>query len=39
MDREPNFSEAVAELKRVILAELEPYLLPIVEWLARIIRR
>lgn len=39
MDREPNLTEAMTELKRNILTELEPYLLPIVVWLAKILNR
>jgi hypothetical protein len=38
MEREPNLTEALAELKRVILAELEPFLLPIIERLAALLR-
>lgn len=39
MDKEPNLTEAIAELKRAIITELEPFLLPIVDWLARMLRR
>jgi hypothetical protein len=38
MDREPNLAEALAELKRAILAELEPFLLPIIGRLAALLR-
>lgn len=38
MDREPNLTEALAELKRAILAELEPLLLPMIERLATLLR-
>ena len=38
MDREPNLTEALAELKLAILAELEPLLLPIIERLTTLLR-
>lgn len=39
MADQPNFDEAWTEFKAVLLAELEPYLMPILEWLARFLKR